>query len=70
MDSYTQSALDIVAETGDKFSKLDMIEIDFLLTLGPVDDAYERRGMVLEAVNLIITDPLYKGDITSIEDDD
>jgi hypothetical protein len=60
-----EAMLELVRERGDAISRDDLRELDWLTTKLPLEDAFEQRGWVDEAITLIITDPSYTGDITS-----
>lgn len=59
-----EAMLELVRERGDAISRDDLRELDWLTTKLPLEDAFEQRGWVDEAITLIITDPSYAGDIT------
>lgn len=62
-----EQMLAIVAEKGPDLSQDDLVELDYLTTKLDIDDAFEQRGIVDEAIALIVNDPLYEGDIDPMD---
>lgn len=50
-------------QKGPKLMKADLGEIDFLLTQGDANTAYERMAWTYEAITRIVSTPDYEGDI-------